>query len=292
MSNKETKAESTEQVKETKAPKDDNLVDVLQDFNTGKSSSKEEESVKVQESNKEESTEKSDDWLINNKFKNDEEGVKKLATAYKELQGASQKKANEYESRLSRVKDLEQLDKLLKANPSVVSAIEKELQNMNKKATEPPKKPDDYDILDETVDGTSSNKWRKQYDAYLVDSGKVAAKQEVNALRNEMAKKEAMANRVNKLKDLGLSGDDINSYFKFMTEKKNLTDENFVPIWQHLSGKKNFSTSSQNVSENTIQEPKRVSAAAVEGSVPETIKSDDKVRDEFWGGIMKSARKL
>ena len=282
---KEAKAEKTQKVEE---PKNDNLMNDLKDFNEGSSDS--DKNVKAEEGKEAQTKEESNEWLIDNKFANNEDGVTKLATAYKELQSKSDRERNEHKEHVERLSKMEQLDIVLSENPTVVEAMQNELKSLTKKGVTP-EKPEDYDILDETIEGTSSYKWRQNYDNHLVSMGKNAAKEEVEILRQEMRQKEVTRKRVAKLSNMGLSGDEIKEYYSFMTEKQNLTDENLVPIWQHLSGKKNFSTKSQK-DPQVIPEPKRVSAAAVEGKAPEAMPSDEKAKDQFWNGIMKSARKV
>ena len=282
---KKAKTEKTQKV--DNQPKEDNVMDDLKKFNEPERSS-DSENVEATEEKVEEPKKDDSNWLINNKFKNDEEGAQGLATAYKELQSKSDKERNEYKAEMSRMEKMKQLDTILSKHPSVVEAMQDELKRLDTDGNKP-KKPEDYDILEESVDGTSSFKWRQEYDKYLVSIGKNEAKKEVEILRSEMARKDATQKRVSKLRDMGLSDDDIKGYFTFMTEKKNLTDDNLVPIWQHLSGKKSFSTSGS-TSDNANPEPKRVSAAAVEGKAPEIKQPEEKEKEQFWNGIMKNAR--
>ena len=288
MSKEEAKTEKT---LETKESANDNLLNDLASFNQGSVES--EEAVEANEEVKEETAveqEESQKWIIENKFADTEEGREKLANAYKELQSKSDKDKNQFQSKMKEYEQFEQLDEILTNNPSVVEAMQNELKRLANKG-DSPVKPEDYDILDETVEGTSSYKWRQDYDKHLVEMGKSAAKAEVDNLRAEMQQKEATQKRAAKLTKMGLSGEEIKEYYSFMTEKKNLTDENLVPIWQHLSGKKDFTTSSQKEPQ-VIPEPKRVSAAAVSGKAPAAKPNAEKAVDEFWGGIMKSARKV
>lgn len=285
--------------KTTKTPKGDNLVDVLNDFNTGEGSqsktdgdgSEEEKMVdntEVEESKSEEKGE-SKSWLIDNKFSNDEEGAKKLATAYKELQSLRDKENASPDK--ERFKKFKQLDKIIKQNPSVANAMQDELERLANNQNSAPEKPEDYDILDEGIEGTESYKWRAAYDKYLVDMGRNAAKEEVDALRHEMAQKQAAQARILKLREKGLSDDDIKDYHMFMTDKKNLNDDTLVDVWKILTGKKDMATSNQETPISNA-EPKRVTAAAVTGSAPEQAKPETKAKEEFWNGIMKSARKV
>ena len=68
----------TQETQETKKSTGDNLMDDLKSFNEGSTES--EKVVEANEESKEEvKTEESQDkWLIENKFSNDEEGIKKL----------------------------------------------------------------------------------------------------------------------------------------------------------------------------------------------------------------------
>ena len=77
----------------------------------------------------------------------------------------------------------------------------------------------------------------------------------------------------------------------FMTDKKNLNDDTLVDVWKILTGKKDMATSNQETPISNA-EPKRVTAAAVTGSAPEQAKPETKAKEEFWNGIMKSARKV
>tara|TARA_R100000808_G_C2152581_1_gene162117 strand:+ start:2508 stop:3392 length:885 start_codon:yes stop_codon:yes gene_type:complete len=289
--------------KTTETPKGDNLVDVLNDFNTGEGSQDKTEAVEsveekkvenadVKESNsdkKVESEEKDDKWLINNKFKDNKEGAQKLATAYKELQSLRDKE-NASPDR-ERFEKFKQLDKIIEKHPSVAKAMQSELQRLADNQNKAPEKPEEYDILDEGVEGTESYKWRQAYDKYLVDMGRNAAREEVDALRHEMAQKQAAQTRILKLREKGLSDDDIKDYHTFMTDKKNLNDDTLVDVWKILTGKKDMATSNQETPISNA-EPKRVTAAAVTGTAPEQVKPATKAKEEFWDGIMKSARKV
>ena len=286
--------------KTTETPKGDNLVDVLNDFNTGEGSQDKTEAVKgeeekkvdntpVEESKSEEKKEEEVNWLIDNKFKDDKDGAKKLATAYKELQSLRDKEnASPDKERFEKFK---QLDKIIEKNPSVAEAMQNELQRLADNQNKSPEKPEDYDILDESIEGTESYKWRQAYDKYLVDMGRNAAREEVDALRQEMAQKQATQARILKLREKGLSDDDIKDYHMFMTDKKNLNDDTLVDVWKILTGRQDMATSNQETPVNNA-EPKRVTAAAVPGSTPEQTKPEAKATEEFWNGIMKNARSV
>ena len=110
---------------------EDNLLAELDEFNSGSSSESEVEEPQKEEVLETKPDEKNDNeepneqskveqWLIENKFANDEEGVQKLADAYKQLQSKSDKDKNEWNAEKSKYEKLAQLDEFLSSNPDVV----------------------------------------------------------------------------------------------------------------------------------------------------------------------------
>jgi hypothetical protein len=75
-----------------------------------------EEQSKVEENPKEEAE---INWLIENKFRNDEEGREKLAESYKSMQSLKDKAEGTLKSQESEYERLKQLDQFLKDNPTV-----------------------------------------------------------------------------------------------------------------------------------------------------------------------------
>ena len=182
------------------------VVDVLSDldnFNSPSSDVQDDVSESSPEETQEEVAE-AKNWLIDNKFEDSEEGRKKLAESYKNLQSKYDKDKPGED-----VEKLKKLDAFLKENPNVVAAMKGEVNKMQQSLSGPPPKPEDYDSYDEDTEGTSSYQWRQDYNQYLVDQGRNAAKHEVNALRNEMQQERNSKDRVAKLKAMGMSAAEI-----------------------------------------------------------------------------------
>ena len=151
----------------------------------------------------------------------------------------------------------------------------------------PPKKPEDYDILDESIDDTSSAKWRAEYDNWLITQGQKAAKEELNAYKAELDAAKQQAQEVAELKKKGLSDEEIPDYYNFVTSDANLTTENLVKIYRYLK------VDEGNTDSSTTQQPvptKRTSAAAATGSTPPAKSNEKKEVEQFWDGIMKFNR--
>ena len=149
----------------------DNLdvVDVLKEFNTNRTSSPEEKPqavVETVEDQTQETTEETtkeqtmetpmepqqEGWLIDNKFKDDEEGRSKLATAYRELQGKMDKELKQYKDKEGKTEKLLELDGFLQKNPAIMERIIADMKSgALTTGTPPPAHPEDYDILDETM---------------------------------------------------------------------------------------------------------------------------------------------
>lgn len=254
------------------------VVDVLGDLNEFNTSSSEEvqDTVESPEEAKEELS-NAKNWLIDNKFEDTEEGRQKLADSYKNLQSKydKEKPTEDYEK-------LKKLDSFLKENPNVVQAMKGEVSKMQQTLTGPPAKPEDYDSFDEDTQGTTSYQWRQDYNEYLVNQGKTAAKAEVNALRSEMQQEKSAKDRVLKLRAMGMSDDEIREYDTFMSDDANVSEENLVEIYRFLKAKD---------SGNPIPvAPKRTSAVAVSGSTPPQGKTAEKEKDAFFKGLMKFSR--
>ena len=274
---------STDQKQSEEVVSEDNLeiIDVLDDlnnFNTSSSAQPEQANEPEAEQQTETENNSDDSWLIKDKFKNTAEGREKLAKSYREIQSMSDKNSDKY-------KKLEKLDKFLVENPNVVAAMKNELDGMKQSKNGPPGKPDDYDIFDETREGTVSYEWRQKYDKYLVDQGKSAAQAEVQQLRNELNQEKVTKDRASKLQSMGMSDADIKEYDNFINNPKELTDDTLVDVWRYLNGK----TPLQG---NSNQNPgtRRTSAAASSGSAPSPASPEDKNADTFFKGIMKHSR--
>ena len=275
--------DQTQQVEETN---EDNLnvVDVLQDFNTARGSSEEPESQEVQleESNveaKEEKVEDSKSWLIENKFEDTDEGRANLAKSYRELQSKIDKDKVEIDKKASDLERLEKLDTLLKENPNVVTAMKDALNEEQKQIDGPPQKPESYDILDESIEGTESNAWRQKHDEWLISQGRKQAVKEVDNFKQEIALKESQMKELAELQAMGMSDEEIVDYKNFISSDQNLTNETLVQVYRFLKGNK--------AKTNT---EKRTTAAATTGSIPPAKKTAEKEKDEFFDSLMQFSR--
>ena len=285
--------DQTQQV-ETKSEDNLNMIDVLDDFNQGSSEEPQAEEVQAEESNVEtqpeeaiNNTKEDVQWLIDNKFKNDEEGRENLAKSYRELQSKYDKDSNRSKEDQEKFDRLEKLDSFLKENPEVVKTMKDKVDTIARNEAGPPKKPEDYDILDESIDDSSSAKWRAEYDSWLISQGQQAAKKELESYRAEREAAERQAQEVLELKKMGLSDKEIPDYYNFVTSDANLTTENLVKIYRYLKVDGNDTKPEE---KQQPVEPKRTSAAAATGSTPPAKSSEKKVVEEFWDGIMKFNR--
>ena len=283
---------------------EDNLMAELDEFNAGSSSEVEEkeqvETAPVEETKEAQETQSDEkvseeqpeteseieQWLIENKFKNDDEGRQKLADAYKQLQSKSDKERNEWSGEKGKYEKLAQLDDFLASNPDVVQKLTESVQDKQKDLNAPPTKPDDYDVLDESIDNSSSAQWRTAQDEWLIRQGAVQAMQEVEKLKSELSESQAFDAETIELQKMGLSDTDIVEYRQFMADPNHVSQENLVQIWKTLA---NHGHSSQ---PKTSEQAPRVknkqnSAAAVSGSAPASIEPEEKAVDDFWKGIME-----
>ena len=276
---------------------EDNLLAELDEFNSGSSPEPEVEEPQEEEvletqpdenNDNEEPNEQSqvEQWLIENKFANDEEGVQKLADAYKQLQSKSDKDRNEWANEKSKYEKLAQLDEFLSNNPDVVQKLTESVQEKQKDMNAPPVKPDDYDILDESIENSSSAKWRAEHDKWLISQGATQAMLEVEKLKSELSQSQAFDAETIELQKMGLSDTDIVEYRQFMADPNNVSQENLVEIWKTLSKKGN--NSKPEVAQQAPKvKNKQNSAASVSGNAPQAIEPEEKAVDDFWKGIME-----
>ena len=276
-------------------PTGDFMVDTLNEFNKGISKSSPDEDqvdgdVSVEESagsQRQMTAQEQENWLIDNKFRDDPEGRDKLAESYKQLQSEKDRITNELGDRDGRYKQLDQLDTFLHENPEIVSKLRDEISSVSQ-GTKPPDKPEDYDPYEENIEDSSSQKYRQAYDQYLVRLGAEEARKELAGFRQEMSAKEAVRAEEKVLQNLGLSNTDIQEYRDFINDPKIVTPENLVNIWRHMSEQRKEKTVPDELS-NTQSSGSggRTSLASVSGVTPSPLNSSDKETNEFMDGIMQ-----
>jgi|TARA_R100001198_G_scaffold55395_1_gene31390 hypothetical protein len=291
---------------ETQIVQDDNLMSALNNFNAGVTGSQETE-VEVEEPTTEESAQLSEEeiteqeeaveevrkWLIDNKFEDSEEGRQKLADAYKNIQSAKDKAEGELREKSSKYEKLDKLDEWLKSNPKIVEMLQNEAEKQE--ANGPPEKPEDYDLMEESVEGSASNLWRKEYDEWLIEQGAQKAMQQFETVRQKENAVKAQEAEINELKSLGMTDDEIKSFYGFMQSPDNVTTSNMVKVWKVLSGKEkeNAEASSDNKtkdSKKVLEMEKVQSGASVEGKPTPAKKPQDKELDDFMKGIMQFSK--
>ena len=281
-------------LKEFNSPSEEGSEEVKTKEAETKAKSQPDEKSDVEESPKE--TEESNvNWLIENKFRNDEEGRQKLADSYKNMQSMKDKAEKTLKTQESEYDRLKQLDQFLQENPNVVSTLKEEVTKVAKDEHSSPVKPEDYDILDEQIDGSSSQVWRGQHDEWLIKQGAAQAMQYVDDIRQKDANTNALQSEVNELKSLGMSDDEINSYYGWMDSPEHVTTENKVKIYRILNGQVSQESigaeAQSNSSDTDIKEmSKNVSAGAVEGKAPATKTSFEKEQDNWVSSIMQFSK--
>ncbi len=269
----------------------DNLIDVLDDFNTPTGSQEaQSENVETAKETPEQVEDRQDavNYLIDNKFADDPKGREQLAKAYRELQSKSDQEKAEFNKERQRNEKLGALDNYLKENPSVVKLIQEKVAQSKEELDGPPIKPENYDILDESIEGSEAQKWRMGYDKWLVEQGRKAATEEVNKLKNAMAQQEVVKKDTQELRDLGLSDDDISTFRGFINDPGNLNNANLVKIWKLLSGKGEEPL--QNAKKTATQN-QQVSAAAISGYSNPVKTRQSQELDQFWDGIMDTSQR-
>ncbi len=234
------------------------------------------------------------DWLIDNKFRNDEDGRQSLADSYKNMQSMKDKAEQELKSQSGEYDRLSKLDKFLKENPNVVNVIQEEVTKVAESSDASPDKPEDYDILDESVNGTSSQKWRASYDEWLIEQGARKAMQYVDDVRSQDAQQVSFQAEVDQLKSLGMTDKEIESYYGWMNNPDNVTTENKVKIYKILNGQVSKESNDVDVKGSTGQSvkemSKNVSAGAVEGKASAVKTNFEKEQEDWVTSIMQFSK--
>ena len=290
----------------TQETKDDNLMGMLNTFNEPSSSeevnveneieSETEEAIELSEEEitqkEEEAVEEVKKWLIDNKFEDTEEGRDKLADAYKNIQSAKDKAEGELREKSSKYEKLEVIDSWLQKNPHIVEKLQDEANKQE--AGGPPQKPEDYEILEEASDGSSSQVWRQEYDQWLIDQGAQKAMKQFEGVRQQESQVKARQAEINELKSLGMTEEEIQSYYGFMKSPENVTTSNMVKVWKVLNEKQesvNTPSEKEKASQSKVLEMEKVqSGASVEGKPTPVKKPAEKELDDFMKGILQFSK--
>ena len=290
----------------TQETKDDNLMGMLNTFNEPSSSeevnveteieSETEEAIELSEEEitqkEEEAVEEVKKWLIDNKFEDTEEGRDKLADAYKNIQSAKDKAEGELREKSSKYEKLEVIDSWLQKNPHIVEKLQDEANKQE--AGGPPQKPEDYEILEEASEGSSSQVWRQEYDQWLIDQGAQKAMKQFEGVRQQESQVKARQAEINELKSLGMTEEEIQSYYGFMKSPENVPTSNMVKVWKGLNGKEesvNPPSEKEKAGQSKVLEMEKVqSGASVEGKPTPVKKPAEKELDDFMKGILQFSK--
>tara|TARA_R110002110_G_scaffold116418_2_gene287919 strand:+ start:4712 stop:5563 length:852 start_codon:yes stop_codon:yes gene_type:complete len=263
----------------------DNLIDVLEDFNDGNAPARDES----EETNKEaQERQEAVKYLIDNKFEDTPEGREKLAKSYTELQSKTDKDKAQFSEKSEHYGRLDKLDGYLKENPGAVKLLQSHISEEKEQLKGPPTKPDGYDILDEAIEGSESALWRDGYNTWLIDQGRVAAQEEVQNYKDDLAKQAVMRQDDEELSGLGLSDADKEEFRSFLTNPGNLTNETLVNIWKFLNSDGGVMPSGKTATRKNLQ----TSAASVSGNTPSAITPQSEELDSFWDGIMDTTNRV
>ena len=275
--------------KAVEQPKEDNLIDVLSDFNESAGVTSSLEGSDTEETNEQAQNRQSAvEYLINNKFQDTPDGRQQLAKAYTELQSKTDKEKTEYNQKTDHYGRLDKLDGYLKENPEAVKMLQSRIKDEKQSLAGPPSQPEDYDILDEGTKGTTSNEWRDTYNQWLIDQGRDAAKKEVDGFKEDLAKQELARRDDQELTDLGLNGDDKDKFRKFLNDPGEMNNKTLVQVWRFLNGDGAVMPSGNGAAKKNLQ----TSAAAVSGNTPSAITPQSEELDTFWDGIMSTTNRV
>jgi len=259
---------------------EDNLIDVLDEFNTQKEGS---EGVSTETEEQAQDRQEAVAYLIDKKFQDTPEGREQLATAYKELQSKTDKEKVAFNQKFEHYERLDKLDGYLKEHPESVKLLQSKITEEKEQLKGPPNKPEAYDILDESIDGSESAIWRDEYNEWLVEQGRMAAANEVQQFKNEIANRELARRDDQELTDLGLDANAKVEFRQFINDPGNLNNKTLVDVWRFLNGDGAVMPSGENTAD---RKNLQTSAAAVSGKAPSAITPQSEELNKFWEGIM------
>lgn len=259
---------------------EDNLIDVLDEFNTQKEGS---EGVSTETEEQAQNRQEAVAYLIDKKFQDTPEGREQLATAYKELQSKTDKEKVAFNQKFEHYERLDKLDGYLKEHPESVKLLQSKITEEKEQLKGPPNKPEAYDILDESIDGSESAIWRDEYNEWLVEQGRMAAANEVQQFKNEIANRELARRDDQELTDLGLDANAKVEFRQFINDPGNLNNKTLVDVWKFLNGDGAVMPSGENTAD---RKNLQTSAAAVSGKAPSAITPQSEELNKFWEGIM------
>jgi len=199
------------------------------------------------------------------------------------LQSKTDKEKVAFNQKFEHYERLDKLDGYLKEHPESVKLLQSKITEEKEQLKGPPNKPEAYDILDESIDGSESAIWRDEYNEWLVEQGRMAAANEVQQFKNEIANRELARRDDQELTDLGLDANAKVEFRQFINDPGNLNNKTLVDVWRFLNGDGAVMPSGENTAD---RKNLQTSAAAVSGKAPSAITPQSEELNKFWEGIM------
>ena len=274
-----TEEQVNEQVEDTQEDGNFNLVDELVSFNKGEESPEEgavtneaesDNNEKVEESeSQQESTEQ---WLIDNKFKDNDDGRQKLADSYKSLQSEYDKMRNSPELPQD-AQDAIKFAEWVANNDDARTALEGLVNSPEQSIVEIP---EDFDQLDIYTEGTSSNDWYKatqnQQRTEMKDQILSEVKSEFQQRDNKVQEEAEARNMYAYLQaEHNMDEAEVTDYLSFIKEEDNFSPQNLVSMYRTSKGTQPRTKTTTKHSESNPSRkelPAGVNAAVGGGSNP------------------------
>tara|TARA_Y100000361_G_scaffold79289_1_gene70159 strand:+ start:23451 stop:24368 length:918 start_codon:yes stop_codon:yes gene_type:complete len=275
------------------------LTEELVSFNKGESPDESEEPINKAESDEnneevdtsnEEVKEDVVNWLIDNKFKDDNEGKVKLADSYKNLQSEYDKLRNESQSVSKEAQDALEFAQWVANNEDARNALNEVVNKPEVSQTTPP---EDFDPLDIYTEGTSSNEWynsvqnqqREQLRNEIVSDVKKEFESRENQSRQEMEARQMISYLQT---EHNMSDNDVNDYLEFIKDENSFSTNNLVELYKFSKGINQPKTKNQEKnpeSNSAVKDiPAGVNAATAGGSNPPASKDPvDSLMDSLLG---------
>tara|TARA_Y100001973_G_C5201340_1_gene337927 strand:+ start:951 stop:1781 length:831 start_codon:yes stop_codon:yes gene_type:complete len=226
-------------------------------------------------------------WLIENKFQDNDEGKEKLIKSYREIVSARDKDRNQFDKQLNEIKPAIELHQLLTENPDLAQRFKDSVKTQEAENNKMPEKPEEYDILDESIEGTESYKWRKSYDEFLLNQGRMQAKAEVDNFKAELQQQREFEQQNAELAQKGLSSEQINSFRNFVSNPEEVNTDILLQVWASHTGQQIGNKQAVPAMQRTVS-PASVPGSTVPAPKPNSL---DKQADALMEGIMAFSNK-
>ena len=236
-------------------------------------------------------------WLIDKKFKDDEEGRAAMVKAYEGIQSRAQKaedKVKEIEKSVTALEPIKKLNDFILKDKQTMQFLKMRKDQIDAGTkgdglTEP-QMPADYELLDIRTPGTSSFKYEQDVKEYEKEVLKQSMQKEFNveigkiktSIADNLKTSQSTEDLHKALKGFGYSDKDIEAYEEFYSDPKNATIENTVDF-HRLKTQELIA-----ISPKTLQEKGFPLSSIVPGAKdlvtepdPEAKKEMDKLMKEF-----------